>query len=155
MRRLTSMILAVVGALAFSAVAIAESGHTADDAKAFVQKAAQYLKSEGKEKALAAFNDPKGAFVDGDLYLVAMDWSDGKMTMLAHGTNKAMVGKPQADMKDAEGRDFMHEVVAGLGKSDEIWVSYSWPNPATKKIARKKTYYTKAGDVVIGAGVYE
>jgi cytochrome c len=54
------------------------------------------LKREGKDKALAAFSDPKGEFVDGDLYLVVMDAADGKLTMLAHGVNKALIGKPRS-----------------------------------------------------------
>ena len=155
MRRLLTMMLGLAGLFGMVAVATAEGGHTATDAKALVEKAVHYLKSEGKDKALAAFSDSKGQFVDGDLYLVVMDFSDGKLTMLAHGVNKALIGKPQIDVKDAEGRAFNRETVAALAKADEFWVSYAWPNPATKKIAQKKTYFAKVGDMVIGAGVYE
>jgi signal transduction histidine kinase len=149
------MMLGVAALCGMVAVAAAEGGHTAADAKALVQKAVHYLKSEGKDKALAAFSDSKGQFVDGDLYLVVMDLNDGKLTMLAHGVNKALIGKPQIDVKDAEGRAFNQETATALAKADEFWVSYAWPNPATKKIAQKKTYFSKVGDVVIGAGVYE
>jgi cytochrome c len=154
MPRLLATFLSLVGLLSMVAVAAAEGGHTPDQAKALVEKAAEYLKREGKEKALAAFSDPKGEFVDGDLYLVVFDAVDGKLTMLAHGVNKALIGKPQIDMKDADGKAFNQETAAALSTENEHWVTYAWPNPVTKKIGQKKSFFAKVGDLIIGAGVY-
>ncbi len=154
MRKLLSLCIAFVALAGVAFTAAADPAHTPDDAKALVQKAAGFFKSQGKDKALAAFNDPKGEFVQGDLYLFVMDANDGKLTMLAHGVNKALLGKPQIDVKDAEGKAFNREMVGMLEKADETWMTYTWPNPATKKIASKKSYVVKIGDVVIGAGVY-
>jgi cytochrome c len=155
-RKVITLVLSLANLFAMIAVATAESGHSQDQVKAFVQKAADYMKSEGKEKAFAAFSDPKGAFVDGDLYIVAQDAADGKFTMLAHGANKALIGKPQVDTKDAEGRAFNRDIIAALTKDgDEFWTTYLWVNFATKKIARKKSYFLRVGDVVLGAGIYE
>ena len=39
-----------------------------------------YAQENGKEKALAAFNDPKGQFADGELTIIAVDYNG---TMLA------------------------------------------------------------------------
>jgi cytochrome c len=102
-------------------------------AKALVQKAAEYLKREGKEKALPVFSDPNGEFVDGDLYLFVMDAVDGKLTMLAHGVNKALTGKPQIDVRDANDKAFNQETIAALSTANEFWLTYAWPNPITKK----------------------
>jgi hypothetical protein len=155
-RKLITFILTLANLFAAIAAATAEGGHTPDQVKAFVQKAADYMKTEGKEKAFAAFSDPKGGFVDGDLYIVAQDAADGKFTMLAHGANKTLIGKPQIDTKDAEGRAFNRDIIVALTKDgDEFWTSYLWVNFATKKIARKKSYFLRVGDVVLGAGVYE
>ena len=154
MRKLLIIALAAVGLFGLVRTAAAE-GHTPDDAKALVQKAVAYLKQEGKANALATFSDSKGAFVEGDLYLVVMDATDGKLTMLAHGVNKGLIGKPQIDVKDAEGKAFNQETAAALTKDGAVTVSYMWPNPATKKIARKRSYFSRVGDVIIGAGVYE
>ena len=41
----------------------------ADEAVALVKQGVTYLKANGKEKALAAFSDPHGDFVKGELYL--------------------------------------------------------------------------------------
>lgn len=136
------------------AMATAEDNHTPEQAKALVQKAVEYLKREGKEKALAVFSDPKGEFVDGDLYLIVFDAVDGKLTMLAHGANKALIGKPSIDVRDANGKAFNRETIAALATTEDYWVTYVWSNPITKKLAQKKSYFTKVGDVIIGAGVY-
>jgi cytochrome c len=156
-RKLMTLSISLAALFGMITVAAAEASHTPDQVKAFVQKAADYMRSEGKEKALAAFNDPKGPFVvDGDLYIVAQDAVDGRFTILAHGANKGLVGKPQIDTKDAEGKAFNRDVIAALNKDgDEIWTSYLWVNFATKKIARKKSYFLRVGDVVLAAGMYE
>jgi signal transduction histidine kinase len=156
MRKLTTVVLALAGLCGGIVMAAAQTAHTPDQAKAFVEKAVAFLKSEGKDKALATFADPKGPWVDGDLYLVAFDANDGKLTMLAHGiNNKALAGKPQIDMKDADGKAINRELTDSLSKANDAWLSYKWPNPATKKIAAKKAYFVKVGDVIVGAGVYE
>ena len=155
MRKLMTVVLALAGLCGGVVMAAAQTAHTPDQAKAFVEKAVTFLKSEGKDKALVAFSDPKGQWVNGDLYLVVLDGKDGKLTMLAHGVNKGLIGKAQIDMKDADGRAFNQETAAALSKADNVWISYKWPNPATKKIAAKKAYFVKAGDVIVGAGVYE
>jgi signal transduction histidine kinase len=149
-----TLVLALAGLFGVMTAAAAQGARTPDQAKAFVEKAASYLKTQGKEKALAAFSDPKGEFVDGDLYLFAMDATDGKLTMLAHGVNKALIGKPQIDVKDAEGKAFNRDMVATLAQADSAWMTYAWPNPATKRIGAKKSFVVKVGDVIIGAGVY-
>jgi hypothetical protein len=41
-----------------------------------------------------------------------------------------------------------------LSKANDTWTTYAWPNPATKKIAKKQTFFERVGDVFIGAGVY-
>lgn len=154
MRKILTAVIASAALSVLSTASHAADSHTPEQAKAFVEKAVDYYKSAGKDTALMAFSDPKGGFVDEDLYLVVMDAADGKFTMLAHGTNKALIGKPQIDIKDAEGRAFMQETASALAKSSATWTDYKWPNPATKKIASKRTYFVKTNDVVIGAGVY-
>ena len=45
------------------------------DLTGFVKNASAYAKENGKEKALAAFNDPKGQFADGELTLIVVDYN--------------------------------------------------------------------------------
>ncbi len=46
---------------------------TPEELKAFVEKAYVYTQKAGREEALAAFNDPNGDFIDGELYIFAND----------------------------------------------------------------------------------
>jgi cytochrome c len=154
MRKWLAVFLGIAALVCMVAMTTADDNHTPEQAKAFVLKAVEYLKREGKEKALAVFSDPKGEFVDGDLYLVVFDAVDGRLTMLAHGANKALIGKPSIDTRDANGKAFNRETLAALATADDCWVTYVWSNPVTKKIAQKKSYFVKVGDVIIGAGVY-
>jgi signal transduction histidine kinase len=46
-----------------------------DDLVAYVKSAVTYARENGKEKALAVFNDPKGPFVKGELVMMAFDYN--------------------------------------------------------------------------------
>lgn len=49
--------------------------YSVGDLTTFVKNAVHYAKTNGKEKAHTAFNDPKGQFADGELTLIAMDYN--------------------------------------------------------------------------------
>src|SRR5262245_52573739 len=59
--------------LAFSTLAQAGERGTPDEAHAMVKKAISFFKANGKDKTMAALNDPKGAFIDRDLYVFVHD----------------------------------------------------------------------------------
>lgn len=122
------------------------------EAVAMVQKAIAYLKANGKEKAFAEINQPKGQFIDRDLYVVVYDM---KGKNLAHGGNAKMIGKDLIDMKDVEGKPFMKERVELMKNQATAWQDYSFPNPVSKKIEHKTMYLEKVEDLIFGAGVYK
>ncbi|MBC3812450.1 cache domain-containing protein [Undibacterium aquatile] len=132
-------------------VMAAEHG-TQQEAEALVKKAIAYLKANGQEKALAEFNNPKGSFVDRDLYIWVTELN-GKA--LAHGANARLVGKDLRSLRDVDNKAFVEEVLAGVATKGKGWVDYKWPNPTTKAIEQKSTYYEKAGDLVFACGVYK
>lgn len=72
-----------------------------------MKKGIEFYKANGKDKALAAFNDPKGQFVKDDLYIYVLDLN-GKM--LAH-TKADLVGKDFMVVKDADGKTFAVDIV--------------------------------------------
>ena len=75
--------------------------------------------------------------------------------VLAHGGNKAMLGKSLVNLKDSTGRTFVQEML-GLAKAKgEGWIDYDWPNSLSKKIEHKSTYVRKIGDVIVGVGAYK
>ena len=151
MRKL--MIMAVLAAVFASPLAaLADPQGTPDQAKALVEKAATLLQQEGKDKAFAAFDDPHGAFVNGDLYIF-VNQMDG--TTVAHGTNKALIGKNLVNLKDADGKFFVQEIISVAKAKGEGWVDYKWPNPLSKKVEAKSSFVKKVGDYVIGCGIYK
>ena len=125
---------------------------TADEAVAMVKKAGAFLQKNGKDKAVAAFNDPKGEFIAGDLYVFMFD-KDG--VALAHGQNAKMVNKNLMELS-AGGvfpiKEFLKIGNSAVGKG---WVTYVWPNSISKKLEEKNTYVEKVGEYVIGVGIYK
>jgi signal transduction histidine kinase len=135
-----------------AAVAHASSDHgTRDEAVAMVRKAAAFYKANGKEKALAEFNNSKGQFVDRDLYVTAYDL---KGTSLANGMNSKLVGKNMMDLKDMDGRYITRERLSIAKEKGKGWQEFKWVNPITKVIEPKSMYFELVDDLVIGCGVY-
>ena len=151
---LGSIILVITVLLANTAAHAAEKG-TADEAVAMVNKAADYLKKFGKEKAFAEFNKANGQFIDRDLDNYAF-MANGDGIELANGANARLVGKNVLEMKDADGQYLIKNILAvANSKSGEAWVQYKWVNPVTHLIDRKKAYVKKVDDVLLGCGIYE
>lgn len=157
MKNLFQALLAAVLAFTLSGAALAQDKRgTADEAVAMVKKAGAYLKANGKEKAIAAFNDPKGEFIKGDLYVFMFGMTgESNGVALAHGQNAKMVNKNLLDL-NAGGvypiREFLKLASSSAGKG---WVTYQWPNSLSKNLEEKNTYVEKFGDVVIGVGIYK
>jgi signal transduction histidine kinase len=153
MRKIFKAMLAALLMLALNAGA-AEKG-TADEAVAMVQKAGEFLKKHGREKAFAEFNNPKGAFLYKDLYIFTF-LANGDGIEQANGANVKLVGKSLKEMKDADGNYLIKDILAlGMSKEGRGWVDYKWPNPSTGTIDAKRTYVERVDGVIIGCGIYK
>jgi cytochrome c len=152
LRKFTSIAFAILMLAGSQLAATAASNGTADEAKALIDKAAKLLTAEGSEKAFPAFDDPTGAFVDRDLYVFVLNY-DG--VTVAHGANKALIGKSLLNLKDADGKAFIQDIIALSKDKGEGWVDYKWPNPTTKKVEGKSSFIKKVGDLIIGVGIYK
>ena len=123
-----------------------------DDALDLVSKAVAHVKEVGKDKALASFNDPKGPFVKGDLYVFAYTLQG---VILAHPMNAKLIGKDMTNVKDSDGKLFTKDFIATVNGPGKGWVDYNWTNPTSKKIEAKSSYVAKAGDIFVGCGIYK
>ncbi len=139
----------VLGFLLGTTLAFAQA--KPEDAQAWVKKGSEYYKANGKEKALAAFSDPKGEFVKGDLYIYVLDL---KGKMLAHPNSK-LVGEDFMVRKDADGKLFAAEMVKVAKEKGSGWVDYKWDNPQTKAVEPKTVYFEKVDDLIIASGAYK
>lgn len=137
-----------------SVAGAAEKG-TADEAVAMVKKAGEFLKKHGKDKAYAEFNNPKGQFIHKDLYIFTFA-ANGDGVETSNGANQKLVGKNVKEMKDADGKFLIKDILAvGMGKEGKGWVDYKWPNPSTGTIDAKRTYVERVDDVIVGCGIYQ
>jgi signal transduction histidine kinase len=126
---------------------------SANEAVAMVKKAVALIKSDGKEKAFAAFSDPANKdFHDRDLYIYVYDLNG---VAVAHGVNPKLVGKNLLDMKDNEGKPMIQEMVKVAREKGNGWVDFKWPNPVTKAVESKSGYVERAGDLLVGSGIYK
>lgn len=130
----------------------AEERATTKDAERLVHKAVELLQKDGKEKAFAVFSDPKGPFSYRDLYLTAFDL---KGVCLAHGTNKARIGKNVLHDKDPDGKEFVLERTERAKKEGKGWQEYKFKNPTTGKVEVKVAYFERVDDVIVTAGAYK
>jgi signal transduction histidine kinase len=152
MNKLVKALLLSLSMLAFAPAALAADLGNADDASNMVKKGVAFLKANGKDKTLAAASDNKGQFVDRDIYLSIYDM---KGIVVAHGANAKLIGKDVSELKDADDKLFIKEILAKAGSAGKGWVDYKWPNPVTKEIQAKSVYLEKSGDLVIASGFYK
>ena len=155
MTKVLSLFAALCFAFAgFHANAADPKKGTAAEAQAMVQKAIAVIKKEGRDKAFAQIDDPKGPFVDRDLYVVVYDM---KGKVLAHGANAKMIGKDLIDLRDNDGKYFVKERVDMMSKGADAkgWQDYKFMNPVSRAIEPKSMYLERFEDVIVGCGIYK
>lgn len=132
----------------------AQERGTADQAKALADRALAHIKAAGIDKASEDFTAKDGKWQDRDLY-VFVQKMDG--TMVAHGGNKGLVGKNHFELKDANGKLFVQEVIAVAKNKGTGWVDYMWTSPVTKKVEAKSSYIARIPgyDGYVGVGIYK
>lgn len=130
------------------------------DLVSFVDGAVACARERGKEKALEAFNDRNGSFVDGNQYLFAYDFDENRV--LAHPFQPDLVGKVRRGGLDIYGFAMDPSVETGLGGIREVardgtgLVYYMYPDPASDMTPAIKLGYVRAvdDDWWLGSGIY-
>ena len=150
MKRIVTAVVIIL--FLFVGLAYALNRKTAAEAKAMLDKAVAFYKANGPEKAFAAFNDPKGPFVDGDLYIFAVDLN-GKI--LAHAVKPGLIGRNMNQIRDSEGKNFIAEMVELAKAKGTGTVEYKWENPNSIVVEKKTSYIQRVDDVVLGCGYFQ
>jgi len=125
---------------------------TRQEAQAMVERAAAFLKENGREKALAEFSNQKGQFIDRDLYISTFAATDG--ARLSHPYNHNLVGKSVATTTDIDGTPYGQQILATGNNKGSGWVRYKFPDPLTKRVMDKSVYVLKVGDIILSSGYY-
>jgi hypothetical protein len=148
---LKKVAIAVVLCMLLAISVSAQQRGTPEEAKMLVEKAIAYIKANGQEKAFAEFNNPKGKFVDRDLYITVYDL---KGNCLARGANPELLGKNLMNSKDPDGKNFIKERMELAKAQPSGWQDYKFMNPVTKTVEYKKFYFERYNDLIVGCGAY-
>ncbi|MCM2465072.1 cache domain-containing protein [Methanoculleus oceani] len=124
----------------------------ADEMKAFVAGAAAYAREHGRDEALAAFNNPDGEFVRGELYIFAYDMNG---TVLALPFQQALIGTDRSGVHDSSGVAYIHSMSRAAAEGGGS-VYYVYPNPARGYAEELKLGYVLPvdGTWFVGSGIY-
>lgn len=117
-----------------------------------LDRAAATVQAQGREAAFAAFNRPRGDFVDGALYVFCVD-AEG--VLKANGGFPGMVGMPVDKYQIGDQSKLastMHALVASSGEAE---INYQWINPDSGQIEPKRSLLRKVGSDVCGVGTYQ
>ena len=149
-----NVILAAALGVAFAASAIAaEQRVTPKEAEAMVKKGVAYIKASPRDKAMADITDPKGSFVDRELYLTVYQM-DG--TALAHGANAKFVGKNMIELRDGNGKEHIRERMELAKTKASFWQDFTFINPVNKKMEPKQMYCERTDDkLIVCGGIYK
>jgi two-component system, NarL family, sensor kinase len=132
---------------------------TPADLRDYVQDAAAFARSQGKESALAEFSRKDGKFSAGNLYIYAYDMNG---TLLAHPYQAESVGQNRGNLTDIRGLH-MIAIANQTASSGGGFIAYLYPAPEGGVIneTRNDTYVPKIGYVApvdstywIGSGIY-
>ncbi|MFA5073244.1 MAG: methyl-accepting chemotaxis protein [Nitrospirota bacterium] len=123
-----------------------------EEAETLVRSAIHFIREHGREKGLAEINNPKGQFVNRDLYVFVTGMNG---IQLAHPKDHAGVGKDMSTLKDADDKLFVKERLALAQTQGKGWQDYKWPDPITKKIEQKTAYFEKIEDFIVVCGAYK
>jgi opacity protein-like surface antigen len=153
-RSKTTIVFAVLAQVILVAAAcpVSAAAATAEQAKAYSERAAAHILAVGEKQAFADFTRRDSDFHDGELYVFCFD---SKGLSVAHGGNPALVGRNLLHIKDPDGVEPSARIIGkGFGEG-RGWVDFKWPNPVTKRIENKSAYVIRTNDVVCGVGYYK
>jgi signal transduction histidine kinase len=120
--------------------------------KEYVDHAADYAQKNGKPAALDAFNNRSGPFVNGDLYIYALDYAGNA---LALPFQPGLVGTNFLEKNDSAGKPYT-AIEIQLARDGGGYILYHYPDPAANLTPGLKISYVRPVDDTywIGAGIY-
>lgn len=124
---------------------------SAKQAKSLLDRAAAAVK-EDSSRALAAFNDLNGNFIEDDLYVFVIGLDDARFR--AHGALPRLIGSNALALRDANGKEFIRDMLNRVKDKEQAEIDYAWRNTVTNQVETKHTFLRKVGNHLIGVGHY-
>ena len=124
---------------------------SADEAQALVGQAMAHLSQAGRERAFADFHDPRGRFIDRDLYIFVFD-RNGNTS--AFGSKPLLVGQPASAVPGLDAPTFLERAWAAADAGGG-WIHYDVMSPGTQQVTAKESFILPLGSTeFIGCGAY-
>jgi polar amino acid transport system substrate-binding protein len=125
---------------------------TSQELKNYVDNAARYAQENGRAAALEAFSNRTGPFVNGEVYVYALDYAG---TALALPFQPELVGTDFSEKTDAAGKRYTATEIL-LARDGGGFILYHYPVPEDNTSSHLKISYVRPVDETywIGAGIY-
>lgn len=123
-----------------------------DQAVALVKKAVAHVLEEGSGQACRDFEDPRGEFVFGDFYVYVIDFNGIRQ---ASGADPSSTGENILDLKDADGRPCIRDIIHIVRNRGKGWYDYKWLHPHTRAVEMKSVYFEAVDGMIIICGIYK
>ena len=119
-----------------------------------VEKAAALIKTQGK-KAFPEFRKKGSEWYKDGTYIFVNNMQGASVV---NPPTPEIEGKNILDVKDANGKAFIQEMVAVLKTKKSGWTEYMWPKPGETNPSKKISYIKKVKlgneTLIVGAGIY-
>jgi cytochrome c len=120
-----------------------------------VNNAATFLEQKGKD-AFTAFRAKDSVWYKGDMYVFVYDLNG---TVLCNPAFASYEGKNLMELKDPNGKAFVHDLIEAAKSKGSGWVDYVLPKPGetapSKKISYARTAKMPDGQtVMVGSGMW-
>lgn len=150
MKKIVLYVMALALVLGMASVAAADK---AKDSEALVDKCLIMFKEKGKETTVAAIKDPKGPFVNGELYIFCLSLDN---IMVAHPHDKNLRGMNMTSVKDTAGNHFFVRFKEIAHNPGSGWVEYMWHKPGESTPSPKRAFLKRVPeeDLYVGCGYY-
>jgi len=123
-----------------------------EQAVALVKKAVAQVLKEGSSQACRDFEDPGGEFIFGDFYVYAIDFNGIRQ---ASGADPSSTGEDILDLKDADGRPCIRDIIHIVRTRGKGWYDYKWLHPHTRTVEMKSVYFEAVDGMIIICGIYK
>jgi len=151
-RRILSC-LVLLGLLGGVFPAAAQEKPTQEQVQTLTREAAALVAQVGVDKAREAFHPKDTKWNFGEVYVNVIDT---KGTWLIYPPRPAGEGNSVLQVKDADGRFLVQDIIKVATEQGEGWVEYRWMNPASNRIEPKVTFVKKVEgqDLIAYVGIY-
>ncbi|TXT40843.1 MAG: methyl-accepting chemotaxis protein [Comamonadaceae bacterium] len=125
---------------------------TADQARQLVFNALEHLRRAGYEQAVRDFHNPKGAFIDRDMYIFIFDRAG---YYVVHGSMPEKDGTDLRAIAGLNAQKLVDDAWAVCDEDEGGWVNYTITNPVTREVQAKTSYVIPLDDKrLMGCGCY-